>query len=231
MNSYETKVAERKARQAASADKLRGDAKAAFKRSDDAVAGIPPGQPILVGHHSERGHRAALKRCHNAMRKGIDLNTQADEMERRSQTVSRAISSDDPDAIDKLKAKVEKMERQQARMKAVNAAYRKFKKNPETDLSDFDETTQGVIRRFVPQYSFVKGPYEGWQLSNASAEIRRAKQRIEDLEKRSEMVAAEPVEGEGYAVTEDVEDNRILFEFDTKPSREVCKAMRSHGFK
>ena len=231
-NPYETKVAERKARQAARADRLRGEAQAAFKRSDDAVAGIPFGQPILVGHHSEGRHRNALKRCHNAMRKGVDLQSQAAEMERRSQTVSRAISSDDPEAVAKLKTKLDRMEAQQVHMRAVNAAYRKWKKNPGADLSAFSEDMQHTIRTYVPAYSWEnKGPYAPYQFSNRSSEIRRCKDRIKDLEARAEMTVAEPVEGEGYIITEDADDNRILFEFDTKPSRDVCKIMRQSGFK
>jgi hypothetical protein len=38
---------------------------------------IPPGQPILVGHHSERGHRAALKRIGNNFAKSSEEHAKA----------------------------------------------------------------------------------------------------------------------------------------------------------
>ncbi|MGW6391176.1 DUF3560 domain-containing protein [Streptomyces sp. NPDC055103] len=38
---------------------------------------IPPGQPILVGHHSERGHRRAIARMDGHMRKSIDEHKKA----------------------------------------------------------------------------------------------------------------------------------------------------------
>lgn len=38
---------------------------------------IPPGQPILVGHHSERGHRRLLEKSDNAMRKSVELDEKA----------------------------------------------------------------------------------------------------------------------------------------------------------
>ncbi len=36
------------------------------------------GQPILVGHHSERGHRSLLQKSDNAMRKSVELDDKAD---------------------------------------------------------------------------------------------------------------------------------------------------------
>ena len=50
----------------------------AFERSQKAVAPIPFGQPILVGHHSERAHRAALRRSDNAMRKCVEESNKAE---------------------------------------------------------------------------------------------------------------------------------------------------------
>ncbi|MFC6883523.1 DUF3560 domain-containing protein [Actinomadura yumaensis] len=45
---------------------------AAHERSNAAVDGIPAGQPILVGHYSERRHRRAIERSHAAMRRSIE---------------------------------------------------------------------------------------------------------------------------------------------------------------
>ena len=42
-----------------------------------ATAGIEFGQPILVGHHSERRHRGALKRQDAAMRKASEHSDMA----------------------------------------------------------------------------------------------------------------------------------------------------------
>ena len=44
------------------------------------------GQPILVGHHSERRHRALLERADNDMRKGIEASDTANRYERRAAT-------------------------------------------------------------------------------------------------------------------------------------------------
>lgn len=43
---------------------------AAWKRSDDLI-GDTMGQPILVGHHSEKAHRNRLEKAHDATRRGL----------------------------------------------------------------------------------------------------------------------------------------------------------------
>lgn len=55
-----------------------------YHASHDAVSGIPFGQPILVGHHSESRHRAALKRQDTRMRKSIEEDDRAKYWERRA---------------------------------------------------------------------------------------------------------------------------------------------------
>jgi hypothetical protein len=54
---------------------------AAFRSAAAAIDGIPPGQPILAGHHSERRHRAALNRHDRRMRRATDENTLAQHHE------------------------------------------------------------------------------------------------------------------------------------------------------
>ena len=70
---------------------------------------IPPGQPILVGHHSERGHRAHLKRIDQHFAKAKQHHDTAEYFRRRAAAMesNRAIFSDDPDAAEKLVDKKE----------------------------------------------------------------------------------------------------------------------------
>ena len=68
---------------------------AAQERSRAVVAGIPLGQPILVGHHSEKRHRRDLERSDNAMRKAIDEDRKADHWRSRA---AGASSNARPDA-------------------------------------------------------------------------------------------------------------------------------------
>jgi Domain of unknown function (DUF3560) len=50
---------------------------------------IPPGQPILVGHYSERGHRAALNRIDQRMRRSIEEDAKATYYQRAAKVASR----------------------------------------------------------------------------------------------------------------------------------------------
>lgn len=59
------RYAERAARNAAAGE-------ARWDRTRDRMSAIPPGQPILVGHHSERRHRRALDWAHNQDRKAVE---------------------------------------------------------------------------------------------------------------------------------------------------------------
>ena len=90
---------------------------------------IPPGQPILVGHHSERHHRRDLDKIDRNMRKSIEAGEKAAYYASRAANAAsnHAISSDDPDAVEKLEAKLAKLQAQQERDKAMNAWYRKRK--------------------------------------------------------------------------------------------------------
>tara|TARA_R100000781_G_scaffold113591_1_gene82398 strand:+ start:7599 stop:8519 length:921 start_codon:yes stop_codon:yes gene_type:complete len=76
--------AERLGGYAANAEKRSTEA---FKKADmsEEATGIPFGQPILVGHHSERRHRKTIERADNAMRKSIEEDKKADEYRRRAE--------------------------------------------------------------------------------------------------------------------------------------------------
>jgi len=54
-------------------EKRAGDAEAARQRVEQITDGIPLGQPILVGHHSERRARKHAQQIENGMRKAVNL--------------------------------------------------------------------------------------------------------------------------------------------------------------
>lgn len=67
------------------ADKAQQKSDEAYDRSQKAVEAIPFGQPILVGHHSERAHRAAIKRSSNAMDKCVEEMHKAEAHESKAE--------------------------------------------------------------------------------------------------------------------------------------------------
>lgn len=64
-------------RHTARAERAAAEAAALFKRSDDQVAGIPFGQPVLAGHHSQRRHENALAKSHDLLGRGVQAAAEA----------------------------------------------------------------------------------------------------------------------------------------------------------
>lgn len=79
-----------------------------YEASNAATRGIPMGQPILVGHHSEKRHRAALKRSHTNMRKSIDEGERAGYWQGRAERAVKAQAyKERPDVIARRIKKLE----------------------------------------------------------------------------------------------------------------------------
>jgi hypothetical protein len=76
-------------RYAGYAENAQGRAEAAHSRVQSICDRIPMGQPILVGHHSERSARADQKRIHNGMRKVCDEQSKAEYLARQSKSLER----------------------------------------------------------------------------------------------------------------------------------------------
>ena len=139
------------------------------------------------------------------------------------------ISADDPEAVQKLKAKLEALERDQESMKAVNAYYRKHKTLegcPGLDPVQIEKLKASMARDWHPEPK----PYPSFRLTNNNAMIRQTKKRIEELSAKKE-VEFEGWAFEGGVVKMDVQANRLQVFFDEKPDRDTCSAMRHGGFR
>lgn len=120
MNHYEQKIQEKKERYQALSVSNREKATALYEAGSKALELIPFGQPILVGHHSERADRAYRGRAVRKLDKSFETSKKADYYEQRAESVGTGgISSDDPDAITKLKAKLVNMEAKWAEIKRL----------------------------------------------------------------------------------------------------------------
>jgi hypothetical protein len=94
------------------------------------ASAIPMGQPILVGHHSEKRDRNYRQKIHDKMGKSLQEQEKAEHYEQKAETIegNTAIFSDDPSALDKLRSKLADQEANHAFMKATNKALRKMDK-------------------------------------------------------------------------------------------------------
>ncbi len=139
------------------------------------------------------------------------------------------ISADDPQAIQKLEAKLEKLQAAQDTMKAVNAYYRKHKTlDGCPNLSA--ERIEAMKADMSSQWHIEDKPYPSWALSNNNAEIRRVKGRIAELTKKQETAYA-GWEFDGGTVEANKEDNRLQIYFEEKPDEKTREALKENGFR
>ena len=233
----------KKARLQKRAEKAKQEADQAYETTDRIAKSIPFGQPILVGHHSERGHRADLERIDRGMRKAIDKNREAEELLRRAEVVGSAgISSDDPDAVAKLGQKLELLLQKQDFMKRLNAAWRTAGKpepyapeatweHVQRDAEVDGEALQQVRRDMARRWAWQPGaPFPAYALSNLSAEIRRVRMRIDDLQSSTERPAVAQDVGP-CQVIENVAENRIQLVFPGKPPDATRALLKARGFR
>ena len=110
----------RSERLAECADKKRKEADAITSQAMKMASVIPMGQPILIGHHSERRDRNYREKIGNKMRKGAELSDYADELERRVKASARntAIYADALDPVADIDEKIAKLEAERAAIKA-----------------------------------------------------------------------------------------------------------------
>lgn len=233
MNEYEAKQQARRERYEARAQDARQESAARYNRAHEIADGIPFGQPILVGHHSERGHRADLKRIDNNMRASIEADEKAAHYERKAAGVGHGgISSDDPEALQKLRSKLKSMEENHAAMKAANKIVHEKPKNQCTDekiarLMALGFNSRNAEELFKADFCGRIG-FPAYAFTNNSGNMRRVRQRIEQLEAVAEHEDVEQAEG---AITYREADNRVQLIFPGKPAEDVRKLLKSHGFR
>ncbi len=233
MNHYEQKQQARRERYEELAEKNQAASEASFQGSRDATAGIPFGQPILVGHHSEGRHRSALKRSDDRMRKGCELADKAKYYAGKAAGVGKAgISSDDPEAVTKLQAKIDSAIALQGRMKATNKVIKSKKLTEAEKITQLDEQ-QGISEfnaRLLMEPDFCgRIGFPSYELTNNNANIRRMKLRIEEL-RQAPTETTEEQRGD-VTVIHNTEENRIQLVFPGKPSAEIRSVLKSNGFR
>ena len=211
------------------AARLARESEASRSRRQQIGDRIPMGQPILVGHHSERRHRKDIARIDSLMRKEVESRREAEDVARRVRAAEAGrggISSDDPEAVRLLREKLAKTEDLRDKTLEINKIIRR---------GASDEEVLDLFRGLGwrnPQGSLKALRSMGQQTistTNLSAEIRRIKARIQELEqKRSTPARASEEHGD---VRIEEANNRVRIYFPGKPSAEVRSQLKSHGFR
>lgn len=229
-----------------------GRARKAGSASDRAytlMEGLTPGQPILVGHHSEKRHRAHLAKIDSAMRASVENGEMAAHHRAKASGIESqlesSIFSDDDDAIEQLQAKVESLEAERKRMRDINAAWRKAKKpkpddaegwqkivdDPRTSGEDIAALRFAMARTNAMHYGEANlQPFQPYQLSNLGGRITQAKKRIESVKaQQARSQAAE--EAGGVVISRSTEHNWATVTFAEKPERALINELKAAGYR
>lgn len=140
------------------------------------------------------------------------------------------ISSDDPQAVEKLEAKLATLEKHQEMMKAANAAIRmKDPAKGDAKLAELGYTPEDIAKLREPDFCGRIG-YPAYELQNNNANIRRIRGRIAELKKRTENTP-EGWEFDGGRVVVNTTENRLQVIFDGKPDADVRTELKGEGFR
>ena len=140
------------------------------------------------------------------------------------------ISSDDPQAVEKLEARLAALEKNQEMMKAANAAIRmKDPAKGDAKLAELGYTPEDIAKLRAPDFCGRIG-YPAYELQNNNANIRRIRGRIAELKKRTESTP-EGWEFDGGRVVVNTAENRLQIIFDGKPNADVRTELKGEGFR
>ncbi|MGH7263054.1 MAG: DUF3560 domain-containing protein [Candidatus Rokuibacteriota bacterium] len=200
--------------------------------------GIPLGQPILVGHHSERHARRDQERIHSNMSKAVEAERMefrhesvADTLEARLETT---VFSDDANASEALQQRISEREAQAERIKALNVAIRaEFKRGLPAGWIERIGATQAeqqAILRNV-QFDYRHQPmFPGYVLTNLRGRITVDRERLKAI--TAQAVRSEEAEAAGgVVIAKHPEHNWCRVTFAEKPDRSILDALRAAGFR
>ena len=213
-------------------------AKQSYDQSTEMSKCIPMGQPILIGHYSEKSDRNYRDRIWNKMGQSVKHNDTAEYYRGKAAAADSndAIYGDDPEAITKVSAKVAELEAKQELMKASNKIIKSAKIDDKiAALVELGYNPESAEEIMTPQRWRGAG-YQGYELTNNSANIRRMKQRLEGLERSLLAAAVKGDEEKEYpeynmTVVTARSIDRLQLCFEGKPSGDVRNILKSNGFR
>ena len=225
MNDYEERKQARIDRLQEKADRARAESQSLFKQSTDMASAIPFGQP--VHGPADRRYREKIGR---KMDQSIAALEKADYYERKAQAAENntAISSDDPEALAKLKEKLEDLQISQTRMKQINAYYKK--NGTCRGFHGLSDELADKLVADIQYHPWDKRPFGSYALANNNQNINAVKKRIAQLTAVKEL-GYQGWEFDGGKVVANADMNRLQIFFDAIPEEEVRKELKGWGFK
>ena len=228
MNDFESERAAKAARFRQLAEKHENIATGRHFAARERLEMIPLGQPILVGHHSEKRHRKDPTRIDEHLAKAKEHHDKAEYFRRRAAAAESnvVIFSDDPDATEKLVDKIERLKKRQGVMKRANQLIRKADREGLADLGFSEET---ITKLFSQDYAGRVG-FPNYALTNNLANIRRLEKRLAAIQNTQNDETTEERFTNGVCLVDNVEANRLQIFFPAIPSEEIRRELKRNGF-
>lgn len=146
------------------------------------------------------------------------------------------IRSGDPDAIERLSAKLESCRKWQERMREGNKAIRAAKGDRAKAIANLtaigfkEDDACGLLN---PDFAGRIG-FPAYMLSNNNAEIHRIEKRIRDIESMQAKAESDGGSGEGESGIRfevDAAAARVKLYFPDKPDEQTRAGLKAHGFR
>lgn len=148
--------------------------------------------------------------------------------------LERSVFTDDTDALERLEERIAEREAARDRVKAYNTSCRKAAKEGrefgDLELLDDAQRRDLMTTARVCSYQLGKGgALPGYHLTNLGATIRRDRERLDEVKRRQERVAAAENSPSGVTIARPL-SNWCTVTFAEKPERSVLEALRAAGY-
>ena len=202
----------------------------AYQTSHALTEHIPMGQPILIGHHSEKRHRRTLDRSWNAMGKSVEMTRLAEHHEQKAAGLAAALDktifSDDSDAVEAIEQRIADREAQRETMKVRNLAYRKRNDAKLVELTGM--TAEQWDAKLADAYSWCKQPHPAYELQNLGGRITADKKRLESI--KCQQARQERAEAAGGVSIVRGANGYAQVTFAEKPDYSIIRALKDATF-
>lgn len=200
-----------------------------YSSATDMASVIPMGQPILIGHHSEKRDRRYREKIHDTMGRSVEKQKKAAYYADKAESIASngAIFSDDPEALTKLREKLSRLQALQEFMKSANRCLRK------QDKAAFLLLPSATAEIWAQLNDTSGGGYVGfpsYKLTNNNAKIKTVESRIKMLEAIEARAEFDMQVGK-VRIWENKEAGRLQMIFEGKPVEEIRKELKRHGFR
>jgi len=198
---------------------------------------IPFGQPIHIGHHSEKSDRNYRKRIDNKMGQSVLLQKKSDYYSNKAQINDTSIHSLDEKADEKIQNKINQLTLELERMKFLNKIFKKITNRDEFEdfINSSTNSKEDILAVFEQREYTLKFhepktyiyPFT-FSITNTGAEIRRLKKRLKIIKLQDERPCFSF--SNSFAEIKE-EDSRFNIYFKSIPNEETRTKLKKEAMK